>query len=165
MLSTFSLGLGSGIDDAGKSLDTKVNLNGDLLFRVTPRAHAGLEVDLNTWSWSNPSGDASRLNDTSKVTVGRAGFLGSFRMEAPKGKVNLLGQVGIGIFSNNLNISGGGVNGAPANPAIAWGPGYNLQAGLGYRFATIRLSNKHMFMEAVDRNWFGISVGIGFEYF
>jgi hypothetical protein len=164
-LSTFSLGRGSGIEGGGKSLDSRILINGDALLRVAEWAHAGLEIDLSTWSWSSTSPDANRLNDTTKVTVGRAGFLGSFRAEIPNDEVRVFGQVGLGLFSNNLNISGGGVNGAPKNPPIDWGFGYNIQAGIGYKIAVIKLSNKNVFLSGADQNWFGISVGLSWEYF
>lgn len=165
MLSSISLGMGSDIEYGGKSLGSTVILNGDALYRLNKWAHTGLEIDLSTWDWSSTSKDATSLNDTTKVTVGRAGFLGAFRAEIPKGELKLFGQFGLGLFSDNPNLSGGGVNGAPKNPPVDWGGGYNIQAGLVYKIATIRFSNKNIFISDSDQNWFGISAGLSWEYF
>jgi hypothetical protein len=165
MLSSISLGVGSGIEEGGKPLDSKLNINGDILLRVADWAHAGLEIDVSTWEWSGSSRNAAIPNDTTKVTEGRAGFLGSFRGEMPKGAVKLFGQAGLGLFTNNLNISGGGVNGPPKNPPIDLGFGYDIQAGLGYEFVVLKISNKNLFLSDLDQNWFGVSVGLTWEYF
>lgn len=164
MLSSISLGKGNGIEVLGKSIDSKLNINGDVLLRVSDWAHAGLEIDLNTWEWSGSSQNAIRPNNISMVSVGRAGFLGSFRGETPTGSGKMIGQAGLGLFSDNINFSGGGVNGPPKNPPIEWGVGYNVQVGMRYKYATIKISNKNLFISDLDQNWFGISVGITWEY-
>jgi hypothetical protein len=163
MLSSINLGKGSGISELGESIDSKLILNGDILYRLSGWAHTGLEIDLNMWEWTGTQ-NAALLNNISKVTVGRAGFLGSFRGEIPKEAVNLIGQLGLGLFSNNVNLSGGGVNGPPKQPPIDWRFGYNIQAGLSYKYAAIKVSNKNIFLSDVDQNWFGVSLGITWEY-
>jgi hypothetical protein len=165
MLSSISIGKGTGIEYRRRSLDSKVILNGDALYRLNDWAHTGLEIDLNTWDWSRTIMDVTTFDDTTKATLGRAGFLGAFRAEIPKGEVKFFGQVGLGLFSNNLNLSGGGINGAPKNPPLEWGGGYNIQAGLVYKIATIKLSNKNIFISDAEQNWFGISAGLCWEYF
>jgi hypothetical protein len=166
LLNSYNIGLGTGISEVGKDLDSKVILNFDLLYRLSERTLLGLETDLNLWSWDKPSPHyASTLNDTLSVTVGRAGFLASFRAEAAKDRLKLFGQLGLGAFSDNVNMSGGGVNGPPKGPPFEWAPGFDLQGGIGFKKFQFKLSNKNLFSSRADTNWFGASIGLCLEYF
>ena len=167
LLADINLGGLSGVSDTGYNLDGKINVDINLLYRLSNHVLTGFELDANIWSWTNPvTGNAmTDYSHVDDVNLGKGGLLVALRAENGLGDdVKIFGQLGVGAYSDHRFADGSGINDRGHWDYMSWQGGHNLEAGIGYKFVQLQAASKLTY-GVRSRSWFSVSVGLYKDFF
>lgn len=167
LLGDINIGVVSGVADTGYNLDGNINVDINLLYRLSDHILTGFEFDANTWSWSNhvPGNSMTDHYHVDDVNLGKGGLLVALRGEEKFGnEVKIFVQFGAGTYSDHRWADGSGINGWGSWDYMGWQAGHNLEAGVGYMFVQLQMAAKQTY-GTHGRSWFSVSVGLYREFF